>query len=158
MLVREVADRHGLAAANKMTRRLAAVCACAMVLVGGCGRAAASQPNGVSAKTLSQGTVDGKDYVLREITIAPGGSTGWHYHDGELHGWVVAGTLTHFDHSCAVDVTYQTGQSVTEPAGAGHVHIGRNLGSRPMVLDVVYVMPAGAPLSEAAPAPTCDHP
>ena len=131
--------------------------AAATMVVGGCATASAGQASGVSARTLSQSTVDGKDYVLREITLAPGGSTGWHYHDGELHGWVVAGTLTHFDHNCAVDGVYRAGQSVSEPAGPDRFHIGRNLGDRPMVLDVVYVLPAGSPLSEDRPTPSCDH-
>jgi hypothetical protein len=35
------------------------------------------------------------------------------------------------------------------------VHIGRNLGTTPVVLDVLYVDPAGSPLSEDAPNPGC---
>jgi hypothetical protein len=39
------------------------------------------------------------------------------------------------------------------------VHIGRNLGDVPVVLDVLYVLhvlPHGAPLSEDAADPGCD--
>jgi hypothetical protein len=36
------------------------------------------------------------------------------------------------------------------------VHIGRNLGSTAVILDVLYVDPAGSPLSEDAPNPGCD--
>ena len=43
---------------------------------------------------LSQTTLGGKDDILREITIDPGGSTGWHWHDGNLFGVVRQGTLT----------------------------------------------------------------
>ena len=48
------------------------------------GTAGATPPTGVSAKILAQTTVGGKDFILREITVAPGGSTGWHFHDGTL--------------------------------------------------------------------------
>ena len=41
----------------------------------------ATAPIGTEAATISQATVDGVDYITREITIQPGGSTGWHYHD-----------------------------------------------------------------------------
>lgn len=41
-------------------------------------------------------TDDGKDYIFREITIAPGGSTGWHSHDGQLFGVVREGVLMHY--------------------------------------------------------------
>jgi hypothetical protein len=44
----------------------------------------------------------------------------------------------------------------TEPSGPQHVHIGRNLGTQPVVLDVLYVDPAGSPLSEDAPNPGCN--
>ncbi|PRC43277.1 cupin, partial [Mycobacterium sp. ITM-2017-0098] len=57
--------------------------------------AAATPSYGVSVVTLSQATVDGIDYITREITIAPGGSTGWHYHDPTVYGLVRSGTLTH---------------------------------------------------------------
>jgi hypothetical protein len=43
----------------------------------------------------------------------------------------------------------------SEPSGARHVHIGRNLGKTPVVLDVLYVDPAGKPLADSAPNPGC---
>jgi len=51
---------------------------------------------------------------------------------------------------------YKAGSSLTEPAGSDHVHIGRNLGTTPLVLDVLYVLPHGAPFSEDAANPGCD--
>ena len=44
-------------------------------------------------------------------------------------------------------VVYPTGAPVTEGSGPDHVHIGRNLGPVPLVLWVVYIQPAGTPLS-----------
>lgn len=110
---------------------------------------------GVTGKTLAQTTVAGTDYILREIAIPPGQSTGWHYHDGNLYGSVKQGTLSHFGSSCKSDGVYQAGESVTEPSGSQNVHIGRNLGTTAVILEVLYVLPHGAPLSEDSPNPGC---
>ncbi|MCX4457635.1 cupin domain-containing protein [Streptomyces sp. NBC_01728] len=127
----------------------------AMSLVAG--TAYATPPGaGVTAKLLYQTTVGNTDYTLREITVPPGQSTGWHYHDGPLYGFVKQGTLSHFDAGCEPDGTYPAGRTITEPPGPGHVHIGRNEGSVPVVLDVLYVLPHGSPFSEDAPNPGCD--
>jgi quercetin dioxygenase-like cupin family protein len=99
----------------------------------------------VSAVVLSKQTADGKDYIVSDITIAPCGSTGWHTHRGEIFGIVKAGTLTHNASDCGQDGVY-----------TDHVHIGRNLGATPVVLEVVYIDAAGAPTSDSAPNPGCD--
>jgi hypothetical protein len=88
--------------------------------------------------------------------VPVGADTGWHYHDGPLFARVVAGTLSHFDSHCASDGVYQVGQRLTEPSGRDHVHIGRNLGSTELVLEVLYVLPVGSPFSEDAANPGCD--
>ena len=119
------------------------------------GVADATPPSGVTAKILYQTTVGGKDYILREITLAPGGTTGWHWHDGTLYALVKSGTLTHTMADCTTTEVYSTGATFIEESGSDHVHIGRNLGSAPLVLDVLYVDPAGSPLSEDAPNPGC---
>ncbi|MFF0728434.1 cupin domain-containing protein [Streptomyces sp. NPDC004134] len=113
---------------------------------------------GVTGKTIAQTTVGGKDHILRRITIPAGQGTGWHFHDGTLYGFVEEGTLSHFDSACKSDGVYEAGSALTEPSGAQNVHIGRNLGTTPVVLDVLYVLPHGAPLSEDAPDPGCDLP
>jgi quercetin dioxygenase-like cupin family protein len=119
------------------------------------GIANATPSSGVSGVILSTVTVGGKDYIVRRITVQPGGSTGWHYHDGTLYAFVEAGTLTHTESDCVTTQVYHQGALFVEPSGAGHVHIGRNLGASPVVLDVLYVDPAGSPLSEDAPNPGC---
>jgi quercetin dioxygenase-like cupin family protein len=118
--------------------------------------ASASPNRGVTSTLLNQSTLDGHDYITREITIAPGGSTGWHWHDGELIAVVKQGTLTHNMSDCSIDGVYNAGDPVIEPAGPEHVHIGRNLGSVPMILQVIYVDPVGKPLAEDAPDPGCN--
>lgn len=124
------------------------------VLAGGTAFATPPGP-GVTGTLIAQRTVGGTDLVLREVTVPPGQATGWHYHDGPLHGYVKQGTLSHFDSTCAADGVYPRGSTLEEPAGPGNVHIGRNLGDTPVVLHVLYVLPHGAPLSEDAPNPGC---
>jgi quercetin dioxygenase-like cupin family protein len=114
----------------------------------------ATAPVGTDAVTISQATVDGVDYITREITIQPGGSTGWHFHDGRVFGVVKEGTLTRTMADCSVVVS-PAGSAVTEESGPNHVHIGRNLGPEPLKLWVDYIEPAGAPLSVDVPDPGC---
>jgi quercetin dioxygenase-like cupin family protein len=118
--------------------------------------ASATPSRDIESVLLNQTSLDGHDYITRDITIAPGGSTGWHWHDGELIGVVKQGTLTHNASNCAVDGVYNAGDAIVEPAGADHIHIGRNLGTVPTILQVIYVDPIGKPLAEDAPNPGCD--
>lgn len=106
-------------------------------------------PEGVSIQAEGR-----TDVVQRAITIPPGGTTGWHYHEGPLLGVVESGTLTRTLEDCAVEVS-GPGDALVEPHGAGHVHVGRNLGSEPVVLYATYVVPEGAPLSVPAENPGC---
>ncbi len=108
---------------------------------------------GVTGTIISRTTIDGKDYVLRTLTLPPGQSTGWHFHDGSVYGYVQQGTLSHFDSTCRSNGVYPTGTTIAEPPD--EVHIGRNLGTTPVILDVLYVLPQGAPVSEDAPNPGC---
>lgn len=121
-------------------------------------RSAATPGSGVHSAQLTQSSEEGRDFIVREITIDPGGSTGWHWHDGTLVGAVKRGTLTHYSADCSIDGVYHPGDPVTEPAGPEHVHLGRNLGATPLVLEVIYIMPTGKPLAEDAPNPGCPFP
>ena len=84
------------------------------------GVANATPSSGVTGTIISKTTIDGKDYILRRITIASGGSTGWHYHDGTLYAFVEQGTLTHDESNCQVDASYGPGSTFIEPSGADH--------------------------------------
>jgi quercetin dioxygenase-like cupin family protein len=103
---------------------------------------------------ISQATLNGVDYITKEITIQPGGDTGWHYHDGRVFGVVREGTLTRTLQDCSV-VSSPEGSAVTEESGPGHAHIGRNLGPGPVVLWVDYIEPAGTPQAVDVPDPGC---
>jgi quercetin dioxygenase-like cupin family protein len=127
--------------------------------------AAATPGSGVSATVLGKGTSNDTievknggqtDVVVRHIVIEPGGSTGWHYHPGELIAVVHRGTLTRTLEDCSVQ-TDSSGQSFVEAAGDRHPHVGRNLGTEPVELYVTYVIPAGAPLSIDAADPGCSR-
>ena len=101
-----------------------------------CPTAAQATPSsGITAVTLAQGAIpdvlkpfaSGADnYVAREITIAPGGTTGWHFHDGRVLGFVKEGTLTHPGADCAPHI-FNQGDFIDEPSGADKFHAGRNL-------------------------------
>jgi quercetin dioxygenase-like cupin family protein len=134
-------------------RKFAVVVAVALAL-GAPGVADATPSRGVTATILAQWTAGSTDYVLREITVQPGGSTGWHYHDGTLYAVIKQGTLTRTMSDCTTTFVSRAGSAlVEEPV---QVHIGRNLGTSPTVLDVLYVLPHGSPLAEDAPNPGCD--
>jgi hypothetical protein len=72
-----------------------------------------------------------------------------------LVGAVKRGTLTHYASNCSVDGVYSAGDAITEPAGSNHVHVGRNLGATPVILEVLYINPVGSPLVEDTATPGC---
>lgn len=126
-----------------------------LICLGWAPTASATPGTGIEAQILAQATVDGFDYVTKQITIAPGGSTGWHWHPGRVLGLIRQGTLTHDMADCSLDGIYPAGSPITEGTGPDHVHVGRNLGPDPVVMWVVYINPAGDPLSNDAPNPGC---
>jgi len=144
----------GRKSVNRAAQLISYEIAIGLSLIGSPAEATPPGP-GVTGKILWQRTVGDHDLVFREIHLPAGQSTGWHSHDGNLYAVVRAGTLTHFDATCDPDGVYRTGSFIFERGGSGHVHIGRNLGRTEVVLDVLYVLPHGAPLSEDAPNPGC---
>jgi len=140
---------------TRAIQRCVLVAAGVLALAAAPATAQATPSSGVTGVIQLTTTIGNRDYILRKITIAPGGSTGWHFHDGTLYAVVEGGTLTHNESNCAVDGVFHTGDTIVEPSGSGHVHIGRNLGTTPVVLEVLYVDPAGSPLSEDAANPGC---
>lgn len=88
---------------------------------------------------------DLSDVVVQQITIAPGGHTGWHSHPGPVLVVVTAGELTYYpadDQHCRPH-TYSAGETFIDP-GRGNVHIARNEGTVPMVLYATYLdVPVG---------------
>ncbi|GAC01434.1 hypothetical protein GONAM_26_00140 [Gordonia namibiensis NBRC 108229] len=123
----------------------------------------ATTSTGVSSKTLAQTEIpagllpfvpQGVDIEVKETTIAPGGTTGWHHHDGETFAFVRQGTLTHPESDCTPTI-YPAGSIFSDPPGEKHVHEGKNVGDVPVVIVFLYLTPPGKPLSQDLPAPAC---
>lgn len=119
------------------------------------GHSVATPEIGVNSTTVNQSSQDGRDFIISESTIDPGGSTGWHFHNGTVVVAVKQGTVTRYAADCSVDGVHNPGDTFIEPVGPGHVHLARNLGTIPASLEVMYVLPAGRPLHEDAANPGC---
>jgi quercetin dioxygenase-like cupin family protein len=63
-----------------------------------------------------------EDVVVRELTIAPGGSSGWHSHPGPVIVLIVQGTVVNYDASdpTCTGTTIVAGQSYLETPGDVH--------------------------------------
>ncbi|MGF1430265.1 cupin domain-containing protein [Kitasatospora sp. LaBMicrA B282] len=88
--------------------------------------------------------------VIRTISIAPGGNTGWHYHPGPVQAVLLSGTLTRVLEDGTVEVT-RPGQFLVELPD--QVHIGYNHGTEQVVILANYQVADGCPLAVAAPEP-----
>ena len=142
--------------------------------------ALATLPSGVAGVIHARGTVGEKvkvrepkntDFVNQQITIQPGGHTGWHTHPGAALVTVKSGTLTltglrqRDDDDDDDDRGGRRGRCETHSisagqafvdSGHGHVHIGRNLGTTPVELWVAYTgVPAGGAFRIDAEDPGC---
>ncbi|MCB5164704.1 cupin domain-containing protein [Streptomyces bambusae] len=107
------------------------------------------------ARQLARGTaqepielhVEGVSEVLmRRIVLPVGGTTGWHWHPGDLLAVVEQGELTHTDGHGRTH-RYGPGDAFLEPRGSRHVHEGRNTGGHEVVLHVTYLNPGAGPLA-----------
>ncbi|MEU8437785.1 hypothetical protein AB0F18_33805 [Streptomyces sp. NPDC029216] len=92
------------------------------------------------------------DLTGREVVIAPGGCTGWHYHLVPLMAVVTSGTLTRILSDGTIEV-HPAGATFVEPDGHDHVHLGRNLGTEPVVLHITCELADDDPWAVPAPAP-----
>lgn len=160
--------RHGGARRVSAVRIAAAGTACALLGLATASSSAVATPgSGVSSETLAEGvsrkpvrvrTHGPTDVRVRTITVEPGGQTGWHYHPGRLIAVIASGTLTRTlaaPHGTCTVETSGPGDAFVEEDGARHVHNGRNLGSEPVIMQVTYVLPQGAPDSLDAADPGC---
>jgi hypothetical protein len=130
--------------------------------------ALATTGSGASATTIARGLALEKlvtrgnqpyDVIVQELTIAPGGHTGWHTHPGNAVAVITSGELTIYDakdRTCT-GTTHGTGDVYLDP-GYGNVHIGRNEGSRPLEIVVAYldVPVGGGARIDAADPGNCD--
>jgi quercetin dioxygenase-like cupin family protein len=78
------------------------------------------------------------------VTMPPGAETGWHTHGVPLTGLILEGELT-VDYGDKGKRAYKEGQSLAEAINIPHN--GKNTGSGPMRLFVVYIGAEGFPTS-----------
>jgi quercetin dioxygenase-like cupin family protein len=79
------------------------------------------------------------DTIVQQVTVQPGGFTGWHSHPGPAVVVVQQGALTYYDGedpSCT-PYTYGPGETFVD-LGQGHVHSARNEGTEVVEIFVTY--------------------
>ena len=79
------------------------------------------------------------DVVVAKAAVPPGASFGWHSHRASVVAIVTSGTLSLYDSadpSCTAQ-RISAGHGFTEQAG--HVHLARNEGRKPVVVLVTYL-------------------
>jgi len=105
---------------------------------------------GWGAKIKTKGL---SDLHIVEVTIQPGGTTGWHSHLGPSFLVVKSGaaTLYHGDDPACTPHVLSTGSSLFEPGG--DVHVVRNEGSVPLVNVVIQLLPSGTSRAISEPNP-----
>jgi hypothetical protein len=131
-------------------KRLTAVALVATMGAGAVGSALATPGSGITAALLARGTLEGdhnrhqqsstrqkpvkikllrpSDVAVQHVTIAPGGTTGWHSHPGPAIVIVKAGSFTLYDED---DPRCQGTTYSVDPANpAGKVFIDEGYGHR----------------------------
>jgi quercetin dioxygenase-like cupin family protein len=90
------------------------------------------------------GSGGGCDIAFQQLTIGPGGHTGWHTHPGPTFVSVAQGegTLYHGIAGCPAH-KYAAGTSFFQPTT--EVHNFRNEGASPLVVYAMYALPKGTP-------------
>jgi quercetin dioxygenase-like cupin family protein len=90
------------------------------------------------------GSGGGCDIAFQQLTIGPGGHTGWHTHPGPTFVAVAQGegTLYHGIAGCPSH-KYATGTAFFQPTT--EVHNFRNEGTSPLVVYALYALPKGTP-------------
>jgi quercetin dioxygenase-like cupin family protein len=149
-------------------RTLTVAAAVLALSAGAVGSALATPGADLDSVLLARGTLHGhaklkvrqhrSDVVVQHVTVAPGGTTGWHTHPGPAVVVVAAGSFTLYDGddpTCS-GKTYSAGQVFIDP-GHGHVHIGRNNGAEKVELYVTFldVPVGGSPRIDAAAPGNC---
>jgi hypothetical protein len=112
-----------------------------------------------SAAGIKLKTKGALDFVTQQITIAPGGTTGWHSHPGPVLVTVKTGelTLVYADDPTCQGRVYGAGQSFVD-RGDETVHTALNRGATNVELWATYLVPGdpGAAFRIDAADPACD--
>jgi len=160
---------------RRIARLVILSCLVALILAMGATTSLATTPSGSSAQFTYRATLDPyhfdsndfkifqkdrQDIVMRQLTLAPGGSAGWHFHPGPSFVIVTQGTLSLYqasDPTCTAQ-RFGPGEGFVEAPGEDHVHIARNEGTTPLVIVITFLdVPIGRPFRLDAPAPQPDN-
>jgi quercetin dioxygenase-like cupin family protein len=149
---------------SKRTRIIiAALSVAAPVLLAGA--ALATPPTGFTTNVLARGSAgelhanhDGirlrshhgvsADVAVASVTIAPGGSSGWHHHPGVVVVVVQSGTVTFYDENCHADV-HQAGETFIEMSDSPG--LAKNNGTQTAVVEATFIVPASTPPAPPTP-------
>jgi quercetin dioxygenase-like cupin family protein len=117
----------------------------------GVDRVVVAQQSGITRTELTRVDVPAStthEAVMAIAEIAPGASSGRHFHHGVELGYVLSGSLV-VEHPDGSTATYSQGQAFKNPIS--EVHNGKNTGTVPVKILAVYIVEKGKPLAEAAP-------
>ena len=121
------------------------------VLAGaGLDRGVLAQQSGITRTELNRTDVPGApnyEAVMGIAEIAPGASSGRHFHNGVEIGYVLEGTVAVERQDGSV-VTLKQGQAFRNPTT--EVHNASNPGTTPVRILAVYIVEKGKPLANAA--------
>lgn len=115
----------------------------------------ATLPQGVkvNADRIKFKAKNAVDVSVVTLTIAPGGTTGWHTHPGFAVIAVSQGAGTLYSADCSAK-TFDAGQAFVE-TGDDPPTVFRNNSATPVVLTVSFFAPRGAAFHRDAPNPGC---
>ena len=144
-------------------RKTIAIALVATAAVIAAGTALATQGAGVAGVVHARGTLGDHfklklrnssnpgDAIVQQLTIAPGGHTGWHTHPGPAWVIVTQGTVTYYDAACNAHA-YPAGSALFDVGTL--THTARNEGGEPLEIIATFMFPTHAEaVSIPQPAP-----
>jgi len=148
---------------SQRTRIFIGVLSVAVVALAGA--AFATPPTGFTTNLLARGSAgrlhakhDGirltsrhgvsTDVAVATVTIAPGGSSGWHHHPGVVMVVVQSGEVTFYDKNCRPKV-HQAGETFIEASDSPG--LAKNAGTQTAVLEATFIVPASTPPAPPTP-------
>jgi quercetin dioxygenase-like cupin family protein len=117
----------------------------------GVDRVVVAQQSGITRTELTRVDVPAStthEAVMGVAEIAPGASSGRHFHHGVEIGYVLSGSMI-VEHPDGSTTTLSQGQAFRNPVS--EVHNAKNVGAAPVKILAVYIVEKGKPLAEAAP-------
>jgi len=106
------------------------------------------QPNQWVANFFTNGPTT---FQVLDVTLIPGGTTGWHHHPAILLSSMISGSIEWYDAQCNKHV-YNPGDSWTETTA---IHDVRNADTTNARFMITYVLAKGQPRRIDEPAPAC---